>query len=188
MSATRLTNHDSRLTGVKPPLTTHHSPLTDGCWYVVQTKPRQEFRAEAHLRNQGFRCVLPTLQAERIRRGKRVFANEPLFARYLFIELSALDAKWSVLRSTRGVSRLVEFGGVPAKLPAVWIENFQCQAMAPRRLFEPGQRVVVTQGPFSGLEGIYEMPDGESRAIVLMELLSRPCKAAFPVAALRRAG
>jgi len=169
-------------------MSNHQSPVTGDSWYVVQTKPRQEFRAEAHLRNQGLRCVLPTLQAERIRRGKRVLANEPLFARYLFIELGATDAKWSVLRSTRGVSRLVEFGGVPAKLPPGWIDAFQHQATAPRKLFEPGQRVVVTQGPFSGLEGIYQMPDGESRAIVLLELLSKPCRGAFPVEALRRAG
>ena len=157
-------------------------------WYVVQTKPRQEFRAWGHLSNQGFRCVLPTLQAEKIRRGKRVFVNEPLFARYLFIEFGAADTRWSVLRSTCGVSRLVAFGGVPATLPPGWIEALQNQAVAPRRLFEPGERVVVTQGPFSGLEGIYQMPDGDSRAIVLLELLSKPCRSAFPLEALRRAG
>ena len=169
-------------------MTNHQSLVTSNSWYVVQTKPRQEFRAEAHLRNQGFRCVLPTLQAEKIRRGKRVLANEPLFARYLFIELGAADARWSVLRSTRGVTHLVKFGGVPARLPSGWIDVFQHQTTAPRKLFESGQRVVVTQGPFSGLEGIYQMPDGESRAIVLLELLSKPCKGAFPVEALRRVG
>lgn len=181
MSVTPATPHD-------PLSTIHHPPIIGGSWYVVQTKPRQEFRAQEHLRNQGFQCVLPTLRVEKIHHGKRVFVNEPLFSRYLFIELGAPDTKWGVLRSTRGVSRLVEFGGAPAKLPSDWLDHFLHQTSAPRRLFEPGQRVVVTQGPFSGLEGIYKMPDGESRAIVLMELLSRPCKAAFSVAALRRAG
>lgn len=156
-------------------------------WYVVQTKPRQEFRAEQHLRNQGFRCVLPTLQAEKIRRGRRLFVTEPLFARYLFIELGCDTPNWGAIRNTRGVSWLVAFGGIPAKLPPGWIDVFQRRATAPRRLFEPGQRVAVTQGPFSGLEGIYQMPDGESRAIVLLELLGA-CKGVFPVEALRRTG
>jgi len=57
----------------------------------------------------------------------------------------------------------------------------------PVRLFEPGQRVVVTEGPFTGFEGIYELPDGESRATVLLELLGKPCKGIFAVEALRRA-
>ncbi len=53
-------------------------------WYVVQAKPRQETIACEHLSRQGFRCVLPLLKVERIRRGRRVWAEEPLFARATF--------------------------------------------------------------------------------------------------------
>jgi transcriptional antiterminator RfaH len=113
--------------------------------------------------------------------------DEPLFARYLFIELSGTDAKWSVLRSTRGVTQVVQFGGVPAKMPAHWMDAFRSCERAPVRLFEPGQRVRVTDGPFAGLEGIYELPEGKARAIVLLELLGKPCKGTFAVGALRRA-
>jgi len=157
-------------------------------WYVVQTKPRQEFRALEHLRNQGVRCGLPTIEAEKIRRGRRVLVNEPLFSHYLFVQLDATHGKWSVLRSTRGVTRLVEFGGVPARLPAGVIDVLMSCHAALRRLFAPGERVVVTQGPLAGLEGIYQMPDGEARAVVLLEFLSRPNRVAFPVEALRRTG
>lgn len=157
-------------------------------WYVVQTKPRQEFRAREHLARQGFRCLLPLLQVEKIRRHARVWAEEPLFARYLFIELGGADANWSVLRSTRGVSRLVEFGGVPARLPGGWIGTFlACERLPVRRLFAPGERVAVAHGPLAGLEGIFESPDGEARAIVLLELLGRSCRAKVPLEALRRA-
>jgi transcriptional antiterminator RfaH len=155
-------------------------------WYVIQTKPRQEFRAEENLRNQGFCCVLPTIFAEKIHRGRRVIATEPLFARYLFVQLGCDTRNWGAIRNTRGVSRLVAFGGIPAKLPPGWIDNSQPQTTAPKRLFEAGQHVVVMQGAFSGLEGIYEMSDGEARAIVLLELLSKPCKGSFPIEALKR--
>jgi transcriptional antiterminator RfaH len=155
-------------------------------WYVVQTKRGQECRARDHLQRQGFRCVLPLVQVERIHRRTRVWAVEPLFARYLFIELGNAAANWSVLRSTRGVSQLVSFGGLPAKLPPGCIDAFQRQATEPKRLFERGQRVSVTRGPFAGVEGIYQMPDGESRAMVLLELLGKPCMGAFAIDALRR--
>lgn len=157
-------------------------------WYVVLTKPRQEFRAREHLARQGFRCVLPLLRAERIRRRAWVWSDEPLFARYLFIELGSAGANWSVLRSTRGVSRLVEFGGVPARLPGDWLETFRAGEQAPvRRLFALGDRVTVADGPLAGLEGVFELPDGEARAIVLLELLGRACHAKLPLEALRRA-
>src|SRR5262249_34261979 len=117
-------------------------------WYVVQTKRRQEFRAREHLEKQGFRCFLPVLRVERIRRRVRHWVDEPLFARYLFVELGAADVRWSVLRSTRGVSRVVQFGGAPAKVPADWMNAFLSCDRAPVHLFDVGERVVVTSGPF----------------------------------------
>ncbi len=85
------------------------------------------------------------------------------------------------------MSRVVQFGGVPAKVPFEWMNAFLSCDRAPVRLFDTGQRVVVTDGAFAGLEGIYQLPDGEARAIVLLELLGKPCAGTFPVAALRRA-
>ena len=163
------------------------STPTREAWYVVQTKPRQELRAREHLERQGLCCVLPMLRVEKIRRGTLQWVDEPLFARYLFVELGSMDAKWRALRSTRGVSRVVQFGGVPAKVPAEWMNAFLSRDRAPVRLFDTGQRVIVTDGPFTGLEGIYQSPDGESRAIVLLELLGKPCVGRFPVEALLRA-
>ena len=162
------------------------STPTPEAWYVVQTRPRQEVRAREHLERQGIRCALPLLRVEKIRRRTRLWVDEPLFARYLFVELGGTDARWNVLRSTRGVTRLVEFGGVPAKMPADWMDAFLSYDRPPVRLFEPGQRVLVTDGPFMGLEGIYQLSDGEARAIVLLELLGKPCKGKFAVEALRR--
>ena len=158
---------------------------TPAAWYVLRTKLRQESRARDHLENQSIRCVLPLLRVEKIRRRTRQWVDEPLFARYIFIELGGADAKWNVLRSTRGVSQVVQFGGVPAKVPSRWMSAFLARDRAPVRLFEFGQRVVVTDGPFKGLEGIYQLRDGESRAIVLLELLGKPCAGKFPVEALR---
>jgi len=153
-------------------------------WYVVQTKPRQEFRAEVELLKQGFCCFLPTLQAEKIRCGGRAFITEPLFTRYLFVGAESDTQNWAALRSTRGVSHLVKFGGVPARLPSDLIDRFRHESAKPRRLFDVGQRVVVTRGAFAGLEGVYQMPDGQSRAVVLLELLSKPCRGTFPIDAL----
>jgi len=159
---------------------------TSGAWYVAQTKPRQEERARDNLENQGIRCVLPLLQVEKVRRRTRQWVDEPLFARYLFIELGGENAKWSVLRSTRGVSQLVQFGGVPAKVPYEWMNAFLSRGRVGVPLFDAGQRVVVTEGPFKDIEGIYQQRDGESRAMVLLELLGKRCAGKFPLEALRR--
>ncbi|OWW18573.1 hypothetical protein AYR66_00750 [Noviherbaspirillum denitrificans] len=161
---------------------------TTAAWYLVQTKPRQELRAVEQLRNQDFTCFLPTLAVEKLVQGKLEECVEPMFSRYLFIRLDLGRDNWSPVRSTRGVSKLVSFGGRFATLPDDCVAALQsAQEERPRRLFEPGDRVSVIQGPFAGLEGIYQMHDGEARALVLIELMNQPHKLKLAVQMLRKA-
>ena len=151
-------------------------------WYVIHTKPRQEERALLNLERQGYACYLPRIPAEKLRRGALKIVLEPLFARYLFIQLSTGQSgqSWAPIRSTVGVSRLVTFGAEPAKVGADLIETLQAQvgdlAKEPARLFSPGDRVQIRQGPFAGLEAIYQLADGEHRAMVLIEILGKLSK------------
>lgn len=149
-------------------------------WYVVHSKPRQEQRALENLVRQGFECYLPTVAVERIRQGALSLVVEALFPRYLFIRLhSALGSGkgWGVIRSTQGVSRLVTFGGEAAKAPDNLIESMQsieaAGATEPQRLFLHGETVQVKGGPFVGLEGVYQMAEGQARAFMLIELIGK---------------
>lgn len=56
----------------------------------------------------------------------------------------------------------------------------------PIPLFKPGERVSLTESPFSGIEGVFQIADGERRAIVLIELLSRPVAIHVERSSLRR--
>ena len=87
-------------------------------WYVVHTKPKQESRAFTNLERQGFECFLPTIPKKRVRGKAFEIVREPLFSRYLFIELdTTLSGKsWAPIRSTLGVSKLVTFGSEPARV------------------------------------------------------------------------
>lgn len=163
-------------------------------WYLIHTKPRQEKCALENLERQGYRCYLPTLRVERLRQGVLAIADEPLFPRYLFVQLGQGNSaqSWAPIRSTKGVSRLVTFGNEPAKVDDALVEMLQAgEAPASRvlqPLFRPGERVRLADAPFAGLEGIYQMPDGERRVIVLIELLSKLVVARVPPASLRKAG
>jgi len=161
-------------------------------WYVIHTRPRQESRALENLERQGYMCYLPTLAIERVRYGKPSVAVEPLFARYLFIELddSGAGRSWSPIRSTRGVSRLVTFGGKAAKVGGELIEMLRARQESavthPARLFSQGERVRMTEGAFAGIEVVYQMDAGEQRAMILIELMSRSVTMAIPIAQLTK--
>jgi len=155
-------------------------------WYVVHTKPRQEVRALENLQNQGFTCFLPTMQVQKLRHQRVQTVTEPMFSRYLFIQLDDQTQNWGPIRSTLGVSKLVSFGPQPAKVPAEFIEFLKdAPPETLERMFAPGDSVQVASGPLQGLEGKYIAHDGETRAFVLVDLLGQPQKLRMAVEGLR---
>lgn len=163
-------------------------------WYLIHTKPRQERIALQNLEAQGYVCYLPVLPTERLRQGSLTVANEPLFPRYLFIQLEQGESakSWSPIRSTKGVSRLVSFGTEPAKVDDRLIALLKSRETSdrdqPLRLFARGDRVRVVDGVFAGIEGIYQMAEAENRAMVLIELMSKPVTLSMAPVSLRKAG
>ena len=143
-------------------------------WFVVHTKPRQEQRALENLQRQGFAAWLPMLSVEKFRRGRLEKVVEPMFSRYLFIRLDMEHTNWTPIRSTLGVSRLVSFGNRPAPMSDDLIQALRnMPERAPEKLLQQGQAVRVIDGPLKGLEAVYQQSDGELRAMVLVDLMSK---------------
>ena len=160
-------------------------------WYLIHTKIRQERVALENLERQGFECFLPLMRAEKLKRGALQVVQEALFPRYLFIRLgSGLESQsWAPIRSTLGVSRLVTFGLIPAKIDDDLIGVLRNQSESSDvvlRHFEPGEQVVVTDGPFVGVEAIYQMADAEGRVMVLLNILSKQVKMSVPPTSIRK--
>ena len=147
-------------------------------WYLVYSKPRLESSALENLERQGFECFLPLIAIEKLRRKALVVVSEPLFPRYLFIRLDASQEgkSWNPIRSTTGVSRLVSFGQVPAKIDEALVNSIResvSSATVHQRHFAPGESLRINQGPFAGLEAIFHMDDGIARVMVLIEIMSK---------------
>ena len=163
-------------------------------WYVIHTKPRQEQRALTNLQQQGYQCYLPMITLEKLARGRLNLVEEPLFPRYLFICLDngRHGQNWAPIRSTIGVSGLVTFGSTPAKIDAELIALLQVEQAeldaSPERLFHKGEVLIVAEGPFAGLEAVYQMPSGDNRAMVLIELMGKSAQMQIAPASLRKVG
>lgn len=159
-------------------------------WYVIQSHSRQEQQAEAHLRNQAYDTFLPRIRVEKIYRSKRVVHEEPLLPNYLFIRLRHWVDDWRPVRSTRGVLKLVDFGGEPAPVEDAIVEAMRRRVGAPdeaRPALEAGQPVTITEGPFRGLEAIFQVFDGDDRAILFLNMLQQQVRMRLPVSSIRRA-
>jgi transcriptional antiterminator RfaH len=174
------------------PLSTESSAPSTLSWYLVHTKPRQEEIALINLERQGYECYLPQMRIERIRRRKAEVATEPMFPRYLFIRLDSSDQgkSWSPIRSTLGVSQLVHFGAPAAKVDDTLVDLLRQRerALPTEAMFHSGDSVVIADGPFAGIEAIYQTADAECRAFILLEILSKPVSMNIDAGRLRKAG
>ena len=168
-------NHQSRITGVDS-------------WYVIRSKPRGESTAQTQLERQGFRTYLPrTLQPTRVR-GRWVDRIEPLFPRYLFLQIDVEEQSVAPVHSTVGVTNIVRFGAEYATVLDEIVQELMNRAEPEtglhrlrRPLFERGVHVRVSEGPFNGLEGVFECCEGEERVLILLEVLGRQTRVRIPV-------
>lgn len=148
-------------------------------WYAVFCKPRGEETAEANLANQGYTVYLPRLLNEFLRARKRVQRIEPLFPRYLFVRPRDATQSLAPVRSTLGVTGLVRFGGQPAVVSEELIEAIRAReepesgTHVHRVVFKPGAAVRFAEGPFAGLDAIFEKEAGAERVMVLLEMLGK---------------
>lgn len=154
-------------------------------WYLIQTKPRQEARAEEHLQRQQFECYRPLKPGEN---KKRTSSEEALFPGYLFIRMDQINDNWYPIRSTRGVSRIVTFGGHPVPVQDDMIEQIRQRLAtpAPRLELRQGDPVLIRAGERCDIEAIFLTRDGDERAVILLNLLQREQKVTLPFSSLVR--
>ncbi len=156
-------------------------------WYALQHKPAQGDRALSHLQNQDIACFYPKVMVEKIKAGKRTKKLEPLFPGYLFVNLEQADPMWAKLRSTRGVLRIVGFASKPAAISDDVIKHIKVSldSVVEQGGIKPGQAVQLNQGPFEGINAIFQAYDGDARAIVLINFMQKQQRVKVPVSALK---
>lgn len=152
-------------------------------WHVVICKSRQEAVAEENLVRQGFEVYLPRIRTRHRRRGKWIETVGALFPRYLFIRIDPDTCNTAPVRSTRGATGLLRFGVTPAIVPDNAIETILRHEDAAlgmrldtRPAFQAGEAILLLDGPFAGIEGVFAEEDGEKRVIVLLDLLGKSNK------------
>jgi len=156
-------------------------------WYALQYKPAQGDRALKNLQNQEIDCFYPKITVEKIKAGKRTKKLEPLFPGYLFVNLEQTDPTWAKLRSTRGVLRIVGFANKPAPIGDDVIQHIKdsLDSVAQQGGIKPGQAVQLNEGPFEGINAIFQAYDGEARAIVMINFMQKQQEVRVPVSSIK---
>lgn len=153
-------------------------------WYLLYCKPRQELRAQQHLANQGYNSFLPQISLQKLRGNKWQQVTEPLFPRYLFLHIGSVDQlNIRAIRATRGISDFVRFGSQLATAPNALVQLLTQQQIILKQQPEDcrlkkGDAISIINGPFSGLQAVFDTADGDKRSIILISMLGQWVSAA----------
>ncbi len=145
-------------------------------WFIAKSKPQKETWLNTSLTHLGVEVFFPRIICHR--RGKRIL--EPLFPTYLFCRFDINTPDWPSIRWAPGLNYFLGTEGRPARIPddlvdyiKQRVDNWNSRESGVKQL-HPGDRVMITNGPFAGLEGIFERyVSSRQRCRVLLQVVGR---------------
>lgn len=156
-------------------------------WYVVHAFSGYEKKVQASLRErvelagmqeQFGEILVPTEEVVEMKGGQKRKSERKFFPGYVLVEMELSDETWHLVKET---PRVMGFIGGKADKPApitkqeadIILRRIEDSGDAPKpkTLFEPGEMVRVTDGPFNDFNGVVEEVNYEKSRIQVSVLI-----------------
>ena len=141
-------------------------------WYAIYTRPRHEKIVAEALEEKGVEAFLPLRRERRQWKDRKKWVHEPLFRSYVFVNIELKNKIYTL--QTRGVVKLVGFGGEPAQIPDWQIDQLRKvldkgTVLETEDFFTEGDYVEITAGALEGVRGYLREKRGESRLALKLD-------------------
>lgn len=147
-------------------------------WYAVHTRSRFENVVHDGLAKKDIEVFLPRIlvRSKRIDRVKMI--NVPMFSGYVFVQTGQMHEDHLRIVKTAGVVSLIGNKDGPVAIPSKSIESLRIMVRSNLEIMtdlklKTGDMVVVTRGPFAGVEGSFVRYKGKGRVVVNIDALGR---------------
>jgi transcription termination/antitermination protein NusG len=149
-------------------------------WFVLHTLSGQESKVresiERRIKQEEMQdyideVLIPTEKVSEVKQGKKTTTTRKFYPGYVLVHMSLydeqknlLDKTWYFAQQTPGIIGFVG-GDRPVPLRAAEVENILRQIeekkekVKPKVVFEPGETVKITDGPFLNFNGVIEEVD-----------------------------
>lgn len=150
--------------------------VLDGAWVAVHVCSNMERHVSVSLKDRNYESFLPTYKTKRRWCDRTVDLELPLFRGYLFCRWS--NENRHPIVTVPGVIRIVGFGKIPACLDEDEVAalrrvvNSEVTAR-PWKFVHEGDRVRLTCGALSGLEGVVVRASSSHYIVVNVTLMNR---------------
>ena len=147
-------------------------------WYVLHTKSRFENVVNDGLGKKSIEVFLPKVTVRSKRRDRKVMIRVPLFPGYLFVRTNLAPQSHLEIVKTAGAVRLIGNRQGPVPVPDETIDSLKIMvnsdhAVTTGHRLQKGDKVLVVQGPFAGVAGIFVRYGARGRVVVNIEALGQ---------------
>ena len=137
-------------------------------WYVVHTQTGSEEKVKTSLESrvnaEGLielisKVIIPTEQVSEVRSGKKKISQRKFFPGYLLVEMELNERTYLFIKAVPGVTGFIGLGKKPMPLPQTEVDSILKRTQetqvkpSPKTVFEKGEQVRVTEGPFINFNG-----------------------------------
>ena len=127
------------------------------------------------------KILVPVEEVVDIKNGKRSLTERKFFPGYVLVEMEMSDETWHLVKSTPKVTGFVGgTGNRPSPIPQKEVDAIMQQMQdciekpKPKVLFEVGERIRVTEGPFNDFNGnVDEVNYDRNRLRVSVQIFGR---------------
>jgi transcription elongation factor/antiterminator RfaH len=147
-------------------------------WYVLHTRSRFENVVREGLEKKSFEVFLPKVQVRSRRRDRKVLLRMPLFPGYVFVKTDLNPYAQVEIVKTTGVARFIGNRDGPISVLPEALASLRIMVAGDRPVttgsdLQPGDRVIVVAGPFTGVTGLFVRHRGLGRVVVNVEALGQ---------------
>ena len=147
-------------------------------WYVLHTKSRFENVVNESLTSKAVLAFLPKITVPSKRKDRKKMIQVPLFPGYVFVKSDLHPNHHLEIVKTAGAVKLVGNNSGPISVPDEAIESIKIMVASRQPVMTGypltrGDRVMVVEGPFVGVVGVFDRYGGHDRIVVHIEALGQ---------------
>ena len=149
-------------------------------WYVVHAHSGFENKVAASIREQAQKkgidgeiteVMVPTEEVVELRRGSKVQTERKFFPGYVLVRMDLTDESWHLIKNTPKVTGFLGGKGRPVPISDAEAGRILKQVQEgierpkPSVMFEIGEQVKVSDGPFASFNGVVEEIEEEKQRL-----------------------